>query len=158
MVAGQYPTREWRENPEGQVRTIEEAVAIARAYGVVIPDDVEFHVDETGELHEHLTARAPRVDKPSGERVYWSDLVHDITMKVPLRVWPGILKSDEAIVAVLAHEMHEILNFRPYLEHGNISIDDLILQTEAGRPGNLHDQAWDVADTMVDQVRGASAQ
>ena len=112
MVAGQYPTREWRDNPVGQIRTIEEAVAIARSFGVVIPDDVEFHVDETGELHKDLTARAPRVDKPSGERVYWSDLVHDITMKVPLRVWPGILKSDEAIVAVLAHEMHEILNLR----------------------------------------------
>ena len=43
---------------------------IARAQGVVIPDDVEFHIDEAGELHNDLTARAPRVDKPSGERVY----------------------------------------------------------------------------------------
>ncbi len=69
MAAGQYPTREWRDNPDGQVRTIEEAVEIAKAYGIVIPDDIEFHVDESGELHKELTARAPRVDKPSGERV-----------------------------------------------------------------------------------------
>ena len=75
---------------------------IARANGVLIPDDVEFYVDETGELHKDLTARGPRVDKPSGERVYWSDIVHDLTNKVPVRVWPGILRSDEAIVAVIA--------------------------------------------------------
>src|SRR5208282_3213865 len=74
MVAGQYPKREWRDNPDGQIRTIEEAVEIAKKHGVVIPDDITFHVDESGELHKDLTARGPRVDKPSGERVYWSDL------------------------------------------------------------------------------------
>jgi hypothetical protein len=156
MVAGQHPRRKWRDNPDGQVRTIEVAVEIAKSYGVVIPDDFEFYVDELGELHEGLTARAPRVDKPSGERVNWSDLVHDITHKVPFRVWPGILRSDEAIVAVLAHEMHEILALRPYLEGGEISIDDFIMHTEPGRPGNLHDEAWDIADLMVDKMRGVS--
>jgi hypothetical protein len=74
MVAGQYPKREWRDNPDGQIRTIEEAVEIAKKHGVMIPDDITFHVDESGELHKDLTARGPRVDKPSGERVYWSDL------------------------------------------------------------------------------------
>ncbi|MGC8638670.1 MAG: hypothetical protein ACP5XB_02190 [Isosphaeraceae bacterium] len=82
---------------------------IARAWGVVIPEDVEFHVDEVGELHKNLTARAPRVDKSSGERVYWSDLARNLTSKVPIRVWSGILASDEAIVAVLAHEMHALM-------------------------------------------------
>ena len=157
MVAGQYPTREWRDNPDGGVGTIPEAVEIARAWGVVIPDDVEFHVDEAGELHKDLTARAPRVDKPSGERVYWSDLVHNLTSKVPIRVWSGILASDEAIVAVLAHEMHELLTLRPDLEGDGLSIDDLIRHTEPGRPGNLHCQAWDVADGMVDKMRGGAA-
>ena len=85
-------------------------------------------------------------------------LVHDITHKVPFRIWPGILKSDEAIVAVLAHEMHEILTLRPFLERGEISIDDYVMHTEPGRPGNLHDEAWDVADRMVDKMRGVSPQ
>jgi hypothetical protein len=156
MVAGQFPTLEWRDNPDGKVRTIHEAVEIARAHGVVIPDDVEFHADEVGELHQDLTARAPRVDRPSGERVYWSDMVHDITNKAPVRVWPGILKSDEAIVAVLAHEMHELLTLRPNLESGGVLIDDLVLHTEPGRPGNLHCEAWDVADRLVDEMRGGS--
>jgi hypothetical protein len=56
MVAGQDPTREWGDNPEGQIRTIEQAVEIAKKYGVTIPDDIEFYVDETGELHKDLTA------------------------------------------------------------------------------------------------------
>jgi len=42
MVAGQYPKREWRDNPDGQIRTIEEAVEIAKKHGVVIPDDINF--------------------------------------------------------------------------------------------------------------------
>jgi hypothetical protein len=154
MLTGQYPTREWRDNPDGTVRSIHEAVEIARAHGVVIPDDVELHIDELEELSKDLTARAPRVDKPSGERVYWSDMVHDLTKKVPIRVWPGILKSDEAIVAVIAHEMHELLTLRPDLEGPGIIIDDLVLHTEPGRPGNLHSQAWDVADRLVDKMRG----
>jgi hypothetical protein len=57
-------------------------------------------------------------------------------------------------VAVLAHEMHELLTLRPDLEGDGLSIDDLIRHTEPGRPGNLHCQAWDVADTMVDKMRG----
>jgi hypothetical protein len=158
MVAGQYPTREWRENPDGRIRTIEEAVEIAKSYGVVIPDDIEFHVDESGELHKDNTARAPRVDKPSGERVYWSDLMHDITFKVPFRIWSGVLSSDEAIVAVLAHEMHEINYLRPLLERGELSIDEFVLHTEPGRPGNLHDEAWDEGDLIVDKMRGHQPQ
>jgi len=129
-------------------------VEIARANGVLIPDDVEFHVDETAELHRDLTARAPRVDKPSGERAYWSDMVRDLTNKVPIRVWPGILGSDDAIVAVIAHEMHELGMLRADLQGNGIMIDDLVLHTEPGRPGNLHCQAWDVADKLVNQIRG----
>lgn len=156
MVAGQYPAREWRDNPGGQIRTVEEAVALAKMYGVVIPDDVEFHIDESGELDSDLTARGPRVVKLAGERVSWSDLVHDRTHKVPFRIWSGILRSDEAIVAVLSHEMHELQFLRPLLERGNVSIDDYVMHTEPGRPGNLHDQAWDVADRLVDPMRGVS--
>jgi LPS O-antigen subunit length determinant protein (WzzB/FepE family) len=69
MVAGQFPRRRWRNNSDGQIRNLEEAVQIAKKYGVVIPDDIEFHVDESGELNNDLTARGPRVDKPMGERV-----------------------------------------------------------------------------------------
>jgi hypothetical protein len=155
MISGQFPTREWRDNSNGQVRTIEEAILIAEKFGVHIPDDVAFFVDEEGELSRETTAQGPRVDKRPGEKVYWSDLVHDKTGKVPFRLWPGILRSDEAIVAVIAHELHELESLRPFLQEGSLTIDDLISLTEPGKPGNLHDQAWDLADRMVDLMRGS---
>jgi hypothetical protein len=156
MVAGQFPTRQWKDNSDGQIRTIEEAVEIAKKYGVTIPDDIDFHIDEANELNETFTACGPRVDKLAGERVHWSDLVHDRTHKVPFRLWAGLLKSDEAIVAVLSHEMHEILTLRPFLESGKIAIEDFISQTEPGRPENLHHEAWEIADKLVDKMRGES--
>ena len=79
--------------------------------------------------------------------------MHDITKKVPVRFWPGILDSDQAIVAVFAHEMHELNNLRSILEEGKTSIEDLIEHVRPGRPGNLHDQAWDVADNLVLRMR-----
>ena len=104
-------------------------------------------------LHEHKTACGPRVDKPAGSIVNWTDLVHDKTGKVPFRFWPGILKSDEAIVAVFAHEMFELEMLRPMLKEGVIAIEDFIAHTRPGNPGNLHDQAWDRADEFVERMR-----
>jgi hypothetical protein len=153
MISGQFPTREWRDNPDGRTRTIEEALEIVRKLGLPIPDDVAFFVDELGELDERITARGPRVDKSVGEPVHWSDLVHDKTGKVPFRIWPGILRSDEAIVAVISHEMYELEKLRPLLHKGTMSIDDFIAQTEPGRAGNYHDEAWNFADKMVDRMR-----
>lgn len=77
MIAGQSPKLQWKSNPAGQIRTIEEAIAVAKSNGVKIPDDVSFWIDELGELGPDRTARGPRVDKPDGAIVDWSDLVHD---------------------------------------------------------------------------------
>jgi hypothetical protein len=153
MITGQSPNVRWQPNPQGETRTVEEAKAIARKHGVLIPDDVEFFVDELDELHEGWTACGPRVDKPSGSLVEWTDLVHDRTGKVPFRLWPGILESDEAIVAVIAHEMYELESLRPLLREGAVTIDDLIAHTRPGNRGNLHDQAWDRADELVERMR-----
>src|SRR5271167_1333557 len=98
MIAGQSPRITWRENPGGKKRTIEEAKEIARQHGVRIADDVDFFEDEDGELPENMTARGPKVTKPAGAIVRWSDLVNTLTGKVPFLVRPDILKSDEAIV------------------------------------------------------------
>jgi hypothetical protein len=76
-------------NPQGEIRTTEEAKAIARKHGVSIPDDVEFFEDELDELDTNRIACGPRVDKPSGSIVHWTDLLHDKTGKVPFRVWQG---------------------------------------------------------------------
>jgi len=154
MISGQFPRRQWRPNPEGQTRTVEEAVAIAERFGVKIPVDVDFFVDEFGDLDAETKTRGPKVTKPSGATVVWSDLVHDRTGKVPFLVQPVVLKSDEAIVAVFAHEMYELEKRRPILHEGRTSIEDFIGLTCPGNPGNLHDEAWDEADARVDRMRG----
>jgi hypothetical protein len=153
MITGQSPTIKWQPNPGVETRTIEEAKAIAKRHGVPIPEDVDFFADELGELDENWTACGPRVDKPVGSIVDWTDLVHDRTGKVPFRVWPGILNSDEAIVAVFAHEMFELERLRPIFEEGTTTIEAFIAQTRPGSPGNLHDQAWDRADELVERMR-----
>ena len=75
MIAGQSPRIRWQANPEGERRTIEEALEIATKHGVVIPKDVHFSIDQLGDLGDDLTARGPRVDKYEGSIVHWSDLV-----------------------------------------------------------------------------------
>lgn len=138
MVSGQSPKLEWRVNPDGRSRTIEEAVLVAETFGVEIPDDVDFFVDDYGDLDTSTTARGPRVTKPAGSIVYWKDLVHDKTGRVPFLIRPDILASDEAIVAVFAHEMYELGKLRPILQEGKTSIEAYIAHTCTGNPGNLH--------------------
>jgi hypothetical protein len=156
MIRGQFPSQEWRLNPGGETRTIEEALAIAERHGVRIPDDVDFFVDEFGYLDATTTARGPRVlPRPPESPVTWSDLVHDVTGKVPFLIRPDVLKSDEAIVAVIAHEMYELEALRAILQEGRTSIDDFIRHTRPGSPGNLHDEAWNVADALIERMRGS---
>ena len=116
MVTGQFPRTDWRANSDRKARSIEEAVEIAQRFGVSIPKDVAFFVDEYGCLDEHTTARGPKVTKPSGTLVVWSDMLN-INDQVPFIIRPDILESDEAIVAVFTHEMHELAELRPLLEN-----------------------------------------
>jgi hypothetical protein len=114
-------------------------------------------IDEIGELGPTITAPAPRVTKPVRGRVAWSDLVNDKTGKVPIIIRSDILESDEAIVAVFAHELFEIERFREVVRRSDaITIEVFIANHTPDNPGNFHDQAWDVADALVRRMRGVS--
>jgi hypothetical protein len=66
------------------------------------------------------------------------------------------LTSDEAIIAVLQHEWHELsLLRRVFLRSGTESMNgtDYGLQTAEGRPANFHDLAWDEADKIIRRIR-----
>ncbi len=116
-IGGQGPKVRWKNNRGGLKRTIEEAVAIARSYGVEVPEDVEFFEAEPGELEGSLkaffagqrfeTARGPRVTEHEDGRIYWRNH-YNKDRKIPFRIHPDVLTSDEAISAVLQHEMHEL--------------------------------------------------
>ncbi|MCI0682453.1 MAG: hypothetical protein L0Y71_10130 [Gemmataceae bacterium] len=155
MIAGQSPRLIWKVNPQGHKRTIEEALEIARGFGVHVPPDVFFFEDEDNELPDDGTARGPKVTKPAGSAVYWSDLLNSRTGKVPFRIRSEILNSDEAIVGVIAHEMYELEKLRGMLKKGTMTIEHYIDQTRPNNPGNLHDEAWDCSDRMVEAMRKA---
>jgi len=154
MITGHSSRLKWRPNAAEQTRTLTEAIDIARRWGVKIPDDVAFFIDEVGELDADTTARGPKITKPAGSTVYWRDFVHHLTGKVPFIVRPDILKSDEAIVAVVGHEMYELEVIRKLLHTDRgMSVESLKGLTDFDNPGNLHDEAWDAADDLVERMR-----
>ena len=71
-----------------------------------------------------------------------------------MKVSKDILDSDEAIVAVMAHEMHELNGLRKiFQERETLPAEELGRLINPGHKGNLHDQAWDVADRLIATMR-----
>jgi hypothetical protein len=164
-IGGQGPKVRWKRNKGGLKRTIDEAVALARRHGVKVPEDVEFFEAEPGELEGRLkgflagqrfeTARGPRVTEHEDGRIYWRNH-YNKNRKVPFRIHPDVLTSDEAIIAVFQHETHELSLLREVFmrsKTASMNGNDYGLQTAEGRPANFHDLAWDEADKIIRQMR-----
>jgi hypothetical protein len=152
MIAAAAPRLTWRPNPEGATRTIEEACEIARRWGVAIPDYVHFAVDEYDYLDENTTARTTTFREFEGTIIDWSWFFHKKTGKIPFLIRKDILRSDEAIVAVIGHEMFELERLRSIFE-GGAPIEHWEAETSPNNPGNVHWQAWDYADELVTRMR-----
>jgi hypothetical protein len=149
---GFAPKLTWKNNPLGEIRSVEEAIEIARDHGVHIPAEVVFFLDELHWLDHQTTPRGPKVTKATGELVTWNDLVNN-KGKVPFLLRPDILESDEAIVAVIAHEVHELQGLEKLMDEGRLTIEEFGFQTSPAQKGSLHFQAWDVADQLVEAIR-----
>jgi hypothetical protein len=120
----QHGSYVFRPNPGGP-RTPAEAVALARSRGVEIGDDVLIGLDRTLPAND-LARYGNRVrstepvgwkdltgsiepPKPGVRTPYWTaEAIEEKTTVMVVRLRPDVLESDEAIVAALAHEMHEI--------------------------------------------------
>lgn len=153
MIAGAAPRFQWRRNSDGAVRTIEEACEIASRWGVVIPDYVHFSIDEDGYLGAETTAKTTTFEEFDGTIIRWSWFFHKRTGKIPFLIRKDIMESDEAIVAVMGHEMFELERLRQVFEHG-AAIEKWAAETSPHNPGNFHWQAWDYADSLVATMRG----
>ncbi len=71
---------------------------------------------------------------------------------MPVKLNAKVLESDEAIIGVMAHEIHEIEGLRRIYEARGfqpLKALDFHRAVSPGFTGNLHDQAWDVADALV---------
>ncbi len=155
MITGAAPRFEWRPNPDGASRTIEEACEIARRWGVDIPDHVHFSVDEYDYLDDTTTAKTTTFREFEGTIIDWSWFFHKKTGKIPFLIRKDILTSDEAIVAVFGHEMFELARLRAIFANG-APIEKWEAETSARNPGNVHWQAWDHADELVARMREAT--
>lgn len=75
---------------------------------------------------------------------------------IPFLINPAILVSDEAILAVLAHEMFEfnlLLHDMNYSEYERLGMNDYYSQVRDDLPNNYHSQAWDHADELILKMR-----
>ncbi|MCA1706195.1 MAG: hypothetical protein LC808_24185 [Actinobacteria bacterium] len=149
------PKLEWLPNPGGEVRTVDEAVALARRHGVEIPDDIMFRAVPQKTLPKNAYAAYAQLgDKPAGTFIKWEQFYNRFE-EIPVKLSADILSKDEAIVAVIAHEMHELNALRELFEAngGQLRVDVLHRAITPGHTGNLHFQAWDVADELVLKMR-----
>ena len=146
-------------------RTASEAVELASARGVVIPDDIDIQFGENwtrtdaNAEYSNASARYPNANS----KMTWDDFYHEETGMIPVRLNPAIANSDEALVANISHEMYELNKLREKFDatpNGEISagqvgrmINPNDHPTFPGAQGNLHEQAWDASDKIIYQIR-----
>jgi hypothetical protein len=84
-------------------------------------------------------------------RIRWEDCIHDRTRKLPIRIRPLVLGSDEMIVAVIGHELYEVVHLRAAFEvsGGTLTAREIYEHISYDYPGNLHCQAVAFGDRLV---------
>jgi hypothetical protein len=89
--------------------------------------------------------------------IRWEEFYDKDLDELVVHVAENVFHSDEAIVAILAHEMHELNNLRRLFAEsgGSMNMQRLHALINPGITKNLHDQAWDVADKLVFAMRKA---
>jgi hypothetical protein len=135
---------------------LEEALEIARADGVDVADD-EFVVmlARAHQLPEDTYARylAP---VPREGLVPLSSMKTKDDKKFGVLLSPSILESDDAIVAVLAHEVYEARALEAeFLASGGQLTGKRLHFLVNENTGVLHCQAWDHADELVRRRHGS---
>lgn len=150
-----YP---WNKNPAGVVRTVSDVKRIALEHGVEIPHDIQIFAVDAKWLPPDSYAQYLGRDFVPGRRAGWEEFYNRYE-SIAVKISKEILDSDEAIVAVIAHEMHELNGLRKlFNQRETIPVEELGRLINPGHKGNLHDQAWTVADQLVVKMRRGSHQ
>jgi hypothetical protein len=128
---------------------------MASEHGIIIPEDIKLVAIDGSSLPKDTFAQYLHLGASSiDEMISWEQFYNRFE-EIPVKLSKDILSSDEAIVAVIGHEMHELNSLRAIFEErgGSIPARELRNLIVPGRPGNLHDHAWDTADQLVKQMR-----
>ena len=149
---------DWKPNASGP-RRVDEALDVARTHGVEVPDDIDLKLAVDPKLPGNTGAAyflPTKRDYRAGDVMSWGRDFLNRHGQVPIKLHPSTLNSDESIVAHLAHELHEIVGLKKSFDASGgtlpaSKVRELI--TPGARAGNLHDQAWDVADALVTRMR-----
>jgi hypothetical protein len=132
-------------------KSVSEAETFAETHGAVFPDDVRYVVAALN-LNTYA-AYATGIHTFADELWSWQDFLND-DEEIVLRLRADVLESDEAIVGVFSHEAFELTELRKVLPDGQALPAQRVFRLIApGIPGNLHCQAWDIADTNVRAMR-----
>jgi hypothetical protein len=155
--AAQYPAHEYRivrKHPVGHKRTRR----IAIENGVFLDESVTiFREKETVRLagtYAHACYFSGRFD--SNDVVRLENLFPG--GRVSITMHRSVFLSDESIVAHLAHELHEVQGLKQAFAETNgwMRARDFRELIRAGKKDNLHDQAWDEANRVVEAMRARS--
>ena len=116
------------------------------------PATYNSRIDEYDYLDENTTAKTTTFREFEGTIIDWSWFFHKKTGKIPFLIRKDIMASDEAIVAVIGHEMFELEMLRSIFAEG-APVEKWEAETSPNNPGNFHWQAWDYADDLVARMR-----
>lgn len=145
----------WRRNSHGQLRSVADVEAIARRHGIIPDDFLRFRVGSARDFPNGELARyGPAIDT-SRRVVEWSEfLTQGDPELVLVRINPIVLDRDDAILAVLLHEVFEIERLAgEFNGNGGRISTARFLELVNEKTGTLHLAAWDHADEYVEAMQ-----
>ncbi|MEZ4295811.1 MAG: RHS repeat-associated core domain-containing protein [Polyangiaceae bacterium] len=166
VVAGQArlpgtPRGVPQPNPNGQVRTLPEALKIAEDAGVNV--DLElFDFKLKPGLPPNVGAeygRTPLYDSTGRVPIVEMDrFIYRVPDgRIAIKINPNILSSDENIVQTLAHETFEALEVEAaFIQQGARMRADVLHGLVNAETGTLHVKAWEFADTILCRFRSTT--
>lgn len=152
--AARYSRHEgsFRPNANGVKRTLEEAIEIGARNGIAF-DPAEYKLIVDPVLRADYANYFDLAHAVAGSIVPWRRITAG-DGRIVIRVQRHTLTSDEAIVAVLAHELHETQALQEEFARsgGSMPVERLRRLVESSGE-SLHNAAWDYADELLDRIR-----
>jgi hypothetical protein len=149
----------WRSNAERGIpnRSLEGAVDLAKKHVDWDPEEYVFELDSR--LPDNVTASYFELKDVKADTVIDLDRIapwNPVTEKnrFTVKINPRILTSDDAIISVIKHEIHEseALLEQFVQSRGRMRADRLKGLVD-GETGRLHHDAWDAADALLKSIK-----